>query len=650
MNRRDAVIAVVVAMVAAASVGAAISYSTPTESPTLTTNSNVSVTLSGSHDLSPSETGFPDDETVEVASNNGNVTVSGSSDANLTITQITGTETQVESLNVSGAPVTIDPEDKPAATVEGETATLDFREMALDDGTVDFSYSGSSGETTLTVRGLPADQVVAARDSTGLLDKATTDSNGVATFSLPNSEHDVTLASSSVSDPQLSDADPVGTQSTTPNELAVNVTDPDFPGDEVQVNISLDGSQQTSQNITGATRVTTSIGSISPGTHTWTVEATDSEGGVTTQTYEFGVPANISVYNESRPNELLNQTTINATVYSQGDEVFSRSTTDGNFSLEGLPASEDLVIELNAANFSKRTVIVEDIAQQQRFYLLPDDENSVDVRFQLDDPTGEFPSADSQLYIKRPLTVDGNTTYQTIAADEFGANGYVETLESDVRYRLVLKNADNDVRVLGAYSAPTSETVTLRPNSLELEFPENGGYNWNFTYDNSTGSPELRFQFADPQNETRNLRITIHEQGNTSNTLSGYPVTYEGPLGTVSISEPLTAEQANTTWTVEWEADRNGNTIDSSQRVSARPDLFNELPTWVQLWGSMGVILMTGGLFSRANLAAGAVTVGLTAGIFWWIGFLGSAATGIGVAIGLAIGVIVWASQKGGGL
>jgi hypothetical protein len=99
-----------------------------------------------------------------------------------------------------------------------------------------------------------------------------------------------------------------------------------------------------------------------------------------------------------------------------------------------------------------------------------------------------------------------------------------------------------------------------------------------------------------------------------------------------------------------WEADRNGDTIDSSQRVSARPDLFNELPTWVQLWGSMGVILMTGGLFSRANLAAGAVTVGLTAGIFWWIGFLGSAATGIGVAIGLAIGVIVWASQKGGGL
>jgi len=648
VKRTTIVVGALLGLAIGAGVVAALTYPTPTQSPTLQSNTEVAVTLSGSHDLSPTPTPFPADDTLRFVTADGNVTVSGQQQANLTITQITGTETRVEDLNVSGAPVTIDPEDKPAVTVAGETETLAFRAMALDDGTVDFEYSGASGETDLTVRGLPADTAVAARDASGALDKTTTNGDGNATFTLPNSAHDVELVSTDLSDPVISDPDPTGTQSLTPSQLAVNVTDPDFPADSVDVNISLDGSQVHTETITSETRVTTGIGSLTPGTHTWTVEATDSDGNVELDTFTFGVPSNITVYNESSPQQLIDATEINATVYSDGEAVFSRTTTNGTIPMEGLPSTEDLVVELQAKNYTTRTAIVEDLAMQQRYYLLPTDATSVEVRFELSDPTGEFPSSESQLFVKRPLNVSGNTTYQLVTAGTFGAAGFTTTLERDVRYRLVLKNRDNDVRVLGAYEAVTSETVTLRPDTLELNFSERGGYDWEYSYANETGNPSVSFQFSDPDNETRNLVVTIFEKGNPANTLSGYPVTYPGPLGTVMIDEPLTGDQANETWVVEWEADRNQDAIDSSQRASASPTVFRTLPPWVGVWAGMGVVLMTGGLFSRANVAVGAVVTSLAAEKADPPEDTGGVASGVTIVIGLLIAVFNWASQQGG--
>jgi len=414
------------------------------------------------------------------------------------------------------------------------------------------------------------------------------------------------------------------------------------------VPISLDGTEQAITTITADTRVSTSIGSLTPGTHNWTVEATDDEGNTEIETYSFGVPSNLTVYNESAPDELLNTTEVTATVYTDGEEVFTRTTTNGTVPLRGLPATENLVVELEATNYTTRTVMVEDLAVQQRYYLLPENVSSVEVRFELDDPTGQFDSERSQLFIKRPLTVNGTTTYQTIVADEFGPTGLATTLEENVRYRLVLKNSEGDVRVLGAYEAVVAETVTLRPGGLELAFNETSGYTWDYRIDNSTGTPTIAFEFVDPEDATTNLQVTIHERGNSSNTLSGYPVTYAGPVGTVSIAEPLTDAQANTTWVVAWEADRNGQSLASGARDSANPRLFTALPAWVRLWSGLGVVLITGALFSRANVNVGAVVTALTAGIFWWIGWLGSAATGASVALGLCIAGLFWAADRGG--
>lgn len=138
---------------------------------------------------------FPNDATFEFYTTDGNVTLTSSGPATVQVLEPTGPMTKLGTLDVSNSAVTINPEDKRAVTVQGETTALSFGTMELDDQTVDFAYRGPSGETTITVRGLPTDTSVQAVDdtTTEILDVAETDANGVATFALPNSEHDVTL-------------------------------------------------------------------------------------------------------------------------------------------------------------------------------------------------------------------------------------------------------------------------------------------------------------------------------------------------------------------------------------------------------------------------------------------------------------------------
>lgn len=597
---------------------------------------------------------FPDGNTFELQSTAGNATFSSSVKTSARVDQITGTETKLSNMDVTNGTLTIDPEDKQAVRVEGDTDHLNFRSMEVDDGSSDFSYGGpDGGTTTLTITDLPASSTIVAVGSDGTeLDTAVSSSGGEATFQLPQSDHTVLLQSGETAAPEFSNPDPTGPQSTTPTDLEVNVSDEDFDSDtdeEVQVNISLDGTKIHSETITNETRVTASVGSLSPGDHTWTVEAVDQYGNERTSTYTFGLPDNLSFYNESAPDSLINDREITTTVYSDGEEVFTRNTTDGNISLEGLPAMSDIVIVAEANGYITRSVIIEDITKQQRMYLLNDSASTVEVRFEIDDVTGQYSAEETQLFVKRPLEVNGSTTYQTVVASDFGAAAEVTTdLEQDVRYRLVVKNDDGDRQVLGTYTATVSETVTLRPSSLELNYTDGEPYSWDAGFINDTAGPRLTFEFSDPARETTNLRITIYEKGNESNTLGGYPVTYSGPLGNVSISEPLTSEQADKEWVIRWEADRNGNTISAQQGASDITVQLAELDPWWQQAFGFAVLLITGGVFSRANVGVGAMTVALIGGVFYWIGWFSGVTSGAAVAMGLGVAVLVWSTQRGG--
>lgn len=593
---------------------------------------------------------YPEAGTVDLHTKAGNATFSATANVSATLDSPTGTTTELSSMNVSAGELTINPDDKQAVRVTGDTDHLSFRSAQLDDGTQDFSYGGpDGGTTTLTITDREPGVVILAVNQSGVkLDKAVVDSNGEVTLALPQSDHTVELQSSDISDPAFSNPTPTGPQSTTPDELAVNVSDDDFPNDEVEVNISLDGTQIHSENITEDSRVNVSIGDLDPGAHNWTVEATDQYGNTETKLYEFGTPNNLSVYNESAPTQLVDDREVTVTVFSDGEQVFERSTTNGTISLDGLPATQDLVVVTEADGYITRSAIIEDITVQNDVYILNENVSTVEVRFELDDPTGNFPPATTELFIKKPLNTSNDTRFRTIAADQFGTEGFTLDLEQDERYRLEIKNQDGDRQVLGSYTASVSETVVLTPTGLVIDYDGAEGYAWDATYDNETGNPSIVFEYSDPQQLTSTLEVTIYERGNESNTLSGYPETFVGPLGNVTIEEALTEEQTNKEWVVEWEADRDGEVISAKEPVGEYTVVLPGLdPFWAEAF-AFAVILITGGLFSRANVGVGAVTVALVAGVFYWIGWLAGATSGVAVILGLGLSVIVWAQQSGG--
>lgn len=608
-----------------------------------------SITLGYNTDVA-SGNPFPDENTITLQTTDGNATFTATSDVNATLDDVTGTRTELSEMNVTAGALTINPEDKQSVSVEGDTDTLWFESMQLDDGDADFQYSGpDGGTTTLTVTSLPANTAVLAVNQSGTpLDKAETDASGDATFTLPQSTHTVELQSSSTSGPTFSNPDPTGTQSTSPSELAVTVDDDDFPTDNVTVTISLDGSQVQSTTIESETRVTHSLGSLAPGSHTWSVEATDQFGNIETDSYTFGTPDNLSVFNESAPTMKVDDRAVTVTIFSDGEQVFERSTQDGNVSLDGLPTSEDLVVVTEADGYTTRQAIIEDITVQNDVYILPENATTRTVRFELEDPTGNFPPTETQLFIKKTLNKSGTTTFHTIAADEFGVEGFTVELEEGERYRLEIKNADNDRQVLGSYTATLNETVVLQPSGLRIDYTEGQAYAWDAEYLNESGAPSIFFQYSDPANETTDLTVTIYERNNETNTLSGYPETYSGPVGNVTIDEALTSQQADKEWMVEWSADRNGEEISAQQPVGEYSVILPELdPFWAEAF-AFAVILITGGLFSRENVGVGAVTTAIVGGVFYWIGWLSGATSGAAVVLGMGLAVIVWASQEGG--
>lgn len=634
---------VVAAAPAASSFLATLANPFVAENVTYATDSGVAVTVEGQYNVS-SGNPFADAKTLDLVTESGNVTVSGNGSANLTLTQLVGTETVVKDLGVATTGVTINPEDKQAVTVKGDTSTLRFRSMAVDDGDVDFVYAGASGTTTLTVTDLPADHGIIAVDiGTGeTLDKAVTDASGTATFDeMPNSEHTVKLQSEPAEGPTLDNADPTGTQSTTPNQLSIDVNDSDFPDDEVNVTMWLDGTEVKNTTLTSNSTVTYSLGSISPGEHTWNVSATDSFGQTATGNFSFGTPANLSIYNASAPDNLINDRTVNVTIYTDGDTVFQKSTTDGNVSLEGLPTSTDLVVEAEANGYLTRSIIVEDIAQQHSVFLLNESVATNEVRFQIDDATGKFSGEDVQVIVEKPINQSGSTNYKVVSAGEVGVNGFTTKLEDGARFRISVKNTNDDTRTLGAYTSAVAETVVLKIGSLSFESGDvERGIRWNARYLNQSGNPKIVWNFSDVEDQTTRVTLTICERDNCANNTIADKV-YTGEFGNLSYSEPLTAAQDNKTWVVKWTAERNGRTIKGQRVVGKRVDLGIPLADlWKQVVG-VGMIIFVGGVVGGARPGIGAVVVAAVGGIMWFIGFLPPAVGGGAVALAFGVGVAV---------
>jgi len=490
---RRLVIAAVLLVAAVGVVAAAVSTTSVTQNSDGAVlqagDSGPAVNITGNIDVYPA-TGTTGTTTVQWNTTDGNVTVTSSAHTNITIadTEIVGTWTNATAIDATNGPVTIDPADKPAVTVDEQIDTIAFRSStSADDGVVDFVYSGSSSTSNVTLRTAPANTQLGAVDAdTGaLLDVATSDASGTIVFdALDNSQHNVLLQTSD--SPSLSNPSPQGQLVNNPTSISVQVNDSDFPGDTVSTSFDLDGSSVGSKSVSsnGTASVSMPSRGQTAGVHTVDVTATDSFGQTTTLSYTYEVPSNITIFNETSPSQKITSATATLRFFEVGGgEVFERTTSNGKLDLTGLPVQKDMTVVVEASGFETRRIFLDSIYEQSEVYLLDTSFMNApatgDVVFTLSDRTGQFPDSTTTLRVQRALTKDfdgdGNdeTRMQTIAGDKFGASGeFPATLvASSVRYRLVIENEQGDRRVLGAYTATGDDSVTLEsvPSNVTYE-------------------------------------------------------------------------------------------------------------------------------------------------------------------------------------
>jgi len=418
--------------------------------------SDFELTIEGDTEMNLSDA-FPEPHTVDVNITEGNISLAAQNGTAATIhaTNITGTYTNVSEITAGGTWIEIYPYDKQRVDVRGDLNKIAIRDTTIDDGTVDFYISGTdNGVGTVKYYSLPATTRVVAKDAnTGaLLDKTTTDANGNGTFDIPLSDHSVELVTVADSAPVHSNPDPQGKTPDVPDTISIDVNDSDFPTDEVQTNISLDGTRIHTENITSNATVSTqnfSGDDLDLGQHTFTVNSTDAYGNFQSDTFTFEIPSNITLRNETNASQIITDKNITATFYSENGEVVVQRTDsdeDGNISLAGLPNTA-FVVTFSGEGWYDRRVYIDSIFEQDSIYLLnktayPD---AIATTFVYEDRTDQFDQDETTLEIQRAVDPDNDDEFQfeTVAGDFWGAAGeFPFTGQFQQRYRLVVTNRE----------------------------------------------------------------------------------------------------------------------------------------------------------------------------------------------------------------
>ncbi|WP_435125367.1 hypothetical protein [Halobaculum sp. D14] len=263
------------------------------------------------------------------------------------------------------------------------------------------------------------------------------------------------------------------TISTTDPQLSIDVSDPEFgsaQGDQVTVTFydAADDSVIGTDTLSSNGTATTTWSNLTGGSHSWYVTVEDQYGATTTSaTFTFAAPAELRLYNESAPQQLLTNTTVTVNLYFENGSgpalIVNRTVPDGVMNMTGLPVDEPFIVAAEAPGFVDRRIYVTSLTQQQNLYLLPSSASSTPVLFTLQDYTGDYPQRSTVLLVQRGI----NGTYRTVLGDEFGATGqFPATLKTGARHRLVLLNTDTgERRPVGTYTplAGGEQTISVSP-------------------------------------------------------------------------------------------------------------------------------------------------------------------------------------------
>lgn len=584
------------------------------------------VTVTGGADVDLSDP-FPDANTVDIRSSKGNITLSspGRTDATIHADEISGTWTELTALNVSGATLTIETDDKQTVRISGGLDTLGFRDVASDDGTADLSYSGAG---SVTITGLKASTSYYLRTADGsAVASATSDGSGEATFSLSQqtTTTDLELATANaptVSDPSPGDGEVLQSSST----LAVTISDADFAaGDSVTVEFYVDGTSVGTDSVSANGTASVNWADATSGSHDWHVVATDSYGTSTTSpTWSFGIPSELRIYNETAPSELLSgsDATVEVRFYAD-NQVIERSTTTGIVSLDGLPVNQKLIVSASADGYESRRIIIDSLIEQQSIYLLPTSAESARIVFSLDDSTGRFTQA--ELFIEKAITQNGSTNYQVIAADSFSAAGeFAVTLENNERYRLRARNQQGETRVLGSYLTAGDAAAVLPIGQISLSVDTEQADVFKAELIEEGGQRAVRIGYRNPSETAVSVTFEVVNASDPSDVIRAN-ATVDGPFGTLIETIPLPAnapEQVG--YEVNYQIEyRDGTESGGTEAVGSMSEWFGS--SWaiddqlLSLIAWVGILAITG-LVVIFNPKAAAMVAPIIATVFTWMG------------------------------
>jgi hypothetical protein len=314
-----------------------------------------------------------------------------------------------------------------------------------------------------------------------------------------------------------------------------------------------------------------------------------------------GTPSDLEVRDETNPDQLIDDdnVTLRARLFSDDGTVIERQVTNGTVSLDGVPLDEELVVTVKEenANWSYRRILLESAIQDSEIYLLPADEPSAQVRFQLNDQTNRFDPQDTRLFVQKPITRNNTTEYRTISGDRFGADGEFPTqLVDNERYRLVVENDEGEQRVLGSYTVQGAEIAPLTIGEVEFTADVSEGAAMQAEIrpapDGADHNHEVRLVYFDPEGETSEIEVSM----TNSTGASIRPTTTEQLDGTQDVyaeTYPLnnSFDPESDTATVEVEATYlDGTTETFTKHLGDVPDVFTDAPIDPRILELMGLV------------------------------------------------------------
>lgn len=309
------------------------------------------------------------------------------------------------------------------------------------------------------------------------------------------------------------------------------------------------------------------------------------------------VPSELQVRNEVKPDQLIDSdnVTLRARFFGAGDTVVERNVTNGTVDLSGLPADQEFVVTVKEdnADFVYRRILIENLVQTQEIYLLPTNEPSAEVRFELNDQTDRF-GEDTKLFVEKAITRNGNTSYRVISGDTVGADGRFPTILVDSeRYRIRVENAEGEQRILGSYVVQGADLAQLTIGDVQFTADVEEGAAMQARLraapDGASHNDEIRLVYLDPEGQTDSITITVEDQnGNqirpeTTETLDGQTDRY---VETYPVNTSFDPEQDTAIVTVE--AQRGLETVTFTERLGDVADVFGSAPIPPQVLELMG--------------------------------------------------------------